>query len=307
MSAPLLADASALVNPVSAALPSDADYFALFESARKVLWKIDSLSQKRGYSYARLSTIAEYVGLGERQVRKIVNALVSAGWVQKVRCRYCLHLNLRRPLPTEDRFSSDLSSDLAPLEFRSHTTSSDINKKAQQQKPAPPRMPPPDLLPVVAQLIDNGISEAAARMLAAQHDEAAIRDQIEALPFRKATANAAGLLIASIRQAFALPSAVLERRREETKRAQRLQKEQERRRLLAEKERGEQEERARREAWLAALPQAERRRLEERLTLQLCKQSPILAVSQRANGNCWRAVLRQALLDHAPPLSMGRR
>lgn len=73
---------------------------------------------------------------------------------------------------------------------------------------------------VVASLIREGVTAAAAAQLVADQGEAEVREQLEALPHRKARDRAA-VLVQSIRQRWAVPSAL-----EAYRQAQRRQQEQ---------------------------------------------------------------------------------
>lgn len=73
----------------------------------------------------------------------------------------------------------------------------------------------PDL-PVVVELVKNGIGKSVAQKLAQEASEEIIRQQIEALPYRRFQDKAA-FLVSAIRNAFALPAALQEEKEQKIK------------------------------------------------------------------------------------------
>ena len=68
--------------------------------------------------------------------------------------------------------------------------------------------------PLVALLVEQGVTESVARQITQEHNHEEIAAQIEALPYRK-VASPVGALLTSIRQAWSMPPGILNRQQKE--------------------------------------------------------------------------------------------
>jgi hypothetical protein len=134
-----------------------------------------------------------------------------------------------------------------------------------------------------SELMERGVSRVVAEDLAFHFAEADIRLQLEALAYRDAK-DPAAVLVKSIREGWALPAALIEKRaRKERKR----EKQEEKVKLLAETE---QQQTARTEmlerlaAYWQGLPAAEQTRVEAEARETLRRTNPFVAQLMERTG-----------------------
>ncbi len=164
----------------------------------------------------------------------------------------------------------------------------------QQQTQATTDAVPPAPGGVVADLVQEGVSARVAARLVRQHGEEAAREQLAALPHRKARDRAA-VLVQALREGWAIPAGLRQER-------DRLRQEQERAAKRAAQAVLAREESRRREdalQRLSRLPEGQKKALESRAREMLLREKPAAArliLGTRA-GEHWLRGRMLALLD----------
>ena len=179
------------------------------------------------------------------------------------------------------------SSGVTPYRLSTQGTQDAITTTATSSQGAVPD------LPVVVELVKNGIGKSVAQKLAQEASEETIRQQIEALPYRRFQDKAA-FLVSAIRNAFALPAALQEEKEQRVK----AQKQRELAAMAQVLKTKKEQDQQRLLDGFQRLPQTQQAELQHQAEEQAFKALPReIAERTRARGGpVWRSSVRTALL-----------
>lgn len=191
----------------------------------------------------------------------------------------------QKPAPVQGVVQGS-SSGVIPYKLSTQETQDAITTTATNRPEAVPD------LTVVVELVKNGIGKSVAQKLAQEASEETIRQQIEALPYRRFQDKAA-FLVSAIRNAFTLPAALQEEKEQRAK----AQKQREQAAMAqALKQKSEQDQRKLLEGF-QRLPQAKQVELQRQAEEQAYKALPrdIAERLRSRGGPVWQASIRAAL------------
>lgn len=179
------------------------------------------------------------------------------------------------------------SSGVTPYRLSTQETQDAKTTTATKQPEAVPD------LPVVVELVKNGIGKSVAQKLAQEASEETIRQQIEALPYRRFQDKAA-FLVSAIRNAFTLPAALQEEKEQKFK----ALKQREQAALAQALKTKREEDQQKLLEGFQRLPEAKQAELKQKAEEQAYKALP-REVAERLRsrgGPVWQASVRGQLL-----------
>ena len=265
------------------------------------LWK---LSQQEGFCWACTGYLARKQGVTERTIYRWLADLRRLGYISTeqtpgVERRITPQKEPSRPKRmsgVRQGSMSGVSSSRDSDALEAPTASPPDQAGAVPTRPEPVGQPEKaeQASPVVNCLLGLGVSPVIAPALVAQHGEAAVLAQVEALPYRKPR-NEAATLVASVLQRWQLPAACVEAQRRAREQAQKAAQKAAADAVRAAEDRKRQIARER----LQALSEGEKTALEQRVREALRRELPAAArlmLNTRA-GAAWVQARMLAELD----------
>jgi hypothetical protein len=242
------------------------------------VWK---LSQQEGFCWACTPYLAKKQGVSERTVYRWLSDLRRFGFISSEQTPGVERRVFPQKEPTRPKkmsgvcqgslsgVSSSRVSDAGEAPTAGANVRGSVSTGAQPVGSSEKAEQPSA---VVNRLTALGVSSPIAAQLVRTHGEAAVLAQLEALPFRKPR-NQAAALVASVLNRWQLPSACSEAQRGAQDRARKSSA----MALEAAARASEAQRRAEARKRLDALPEGERRALEQRVRAALASELPAAA------------------------------